>query len=133
MTTLSRSDLEATLGFLREAAAVTGPDPFPSQLLDVLRGLVPSDFVSYCELDEQDRRVIAYEACARGREVDASQAGQELLPVFWQFMHEHPLCAYQARTGDLTAHKFSDFVTRRQWRRLGLYAEYFRFYGVATG
>jgi DNA-binding CsgD family transcriptional regulator len=30
----------------------------------------------------------------------------------------------------LTAHKFSDFVTRRQWRRLGLYAEYFRFYGV---
>jgi DNA-binding CsgD family transcriptional regulator len=45
-------------------------------------------------------------------------------------MHEHPLCAYQARTGDFTAHKFSDFVTRSQWHRLGLYAEYFRFYGV---
>jgi DNA-binding CsgD family transcriptional regulator len=45
-------------------------------------------------------------------------------------MHEHPLCSYQARTGDFTACKFSDFVTRRQWHRLGLYAEYFRFYGV---
>jgi DNA-binding CsgD family transcriptional regulator len=122
--------LEATLGFLREAAAVTGPDPFPSRLLDLLRELVPSDFVAYCVLDERGGRVVAYEACARGREVDASQSEEELLPAFWQFMHEHPLCAYQARTGDFTARKFSDFVTRRQWHRLGIYAEYFRFYGV---
>jgi DNA-binding CsgD family transcriptional regulator len=127
---LSRSDLEATLGFLREAAAVTGPDPFPSQLLDVLRDLVPSDFVTYCELDELGRRVVAYEACTRGREADASQSEERLLPAFWQFIHEHPLCAYQARTGDLTAHKFSDFVTRARWHRLGIYAEYFCFYGV---
>jgi DNA-binding CsgD family transcriptional regulator len=122
--------MEATLGFLREGAAVTGPDPFPSRLLDVLRGLVPSDFVAYSELEERGRRVVAYEACARGREIDASQPDQELLPAFWQFLHEHPVCAYQARTGDLTAHKFSDFVTRGQWHRLGIYAEYFRFYGV---
>jgi DNA-binding CsgD family transcriptional regulator len=130
VTRLSRSDLEATLGFLREAAAVTGPDPFPSELLDVLRELIPSDFVSFCELDERGRRVVAYEACARGRELDASQSEEELVPAFWRFMHEHPLCAYQARTGDFTARKFSDFVTRRQWHRLGLYAEYFRFFGV---
>jgi DNA-binding CsgD family transcriptional regulator len=130
VTTLSRADLEATLGFLRQAGAVTGPDPFPSELLDRLRVLVPSDFVSYCELDEPGRFVVAYEACGRGRELDASQPDEELLPAFWRFMHEHPLCAYQARTGDFTACKFSDFVTRRQWHRLGLYAEYFRFYGV---
>jgi DNA-binding CsgD family transcriptional regulator len=122
--------LDATLGFLREAAAVTGPDPFPSELLDRLRALVPSDFVSYCELDERGRFAVAYEACARGRGVDASQPEEELLPGFWQFMHEHPLCAYQSRTGDFTARKFSDFVTRSQWHCLGLYAEYFRFYGV---
>jgi DNA-binding CsgD family transcriptional regulator len=130
VTRLSRSDLEATLGFLREAAAETGPDPFPSQLLDRLRALVPCDFVSYAELDERGRRVVAYEACARGREVEASEPEEELLPAFWQFLHEHPLCAYQARTGDFTARKFSDFVTRRQWHRLGIYAAYFRFYGV---
>jgi DNA-binding CsgD family transcriptional regulator len=86
--------------------------------------------VSYCELDERDRLVVAYEACARGREVDASQPAEELLPAFWRFLHEHPLCAYQARTGDFTARKFSDFVTRRRWHRLGIYAEYFRSYGV---
>jgi DNA-binding NarL/FixJ family response regulator len=130
VTRLSRSDLEATLEFLGEAAAVTGADPFPSELLDRLRALVPSDFVSYCELDERGRFAVAYEACARGREVDASQPEEELLPAFWRYMYEHPLCAYQARTGDFTACKFSDFVTRRQWHRLGLYAEYFRFYGV---
>jgi ATP/maltotriose-dependent transcriptional regulator MalT len=34
------------------------------------------------------------------------------------------------RTGDLTAHKISDFATLRQWHRLGIYTEYFRLYGV---
>jgi DNA-binding CsgD family transcriptional regulator len=34
------------------------------------------------------------------------------------------------RTGDLRPRKLSDFVTRRQWHRLEVYVEYFRFFGV---
>ena len=132
MLRLSQSDLEATLVFLQEAEAVTGPDAFPSELLDRLRELVPCEWVAYEERDRPGRRTIAYETCARGREVDASlgHPDEEFLRTVWRLMDQHPLCAYTARTGDLTAHKLSDFVTLRQWHRLEIYTEYFRLFGV---
>jgi DNA-binding CsgD family transcriptional regulator len=126
---LSRSDLQATLGFLREAAAVTGPDGFPSELLDRLRGVVLCDFVAYEERDRAGARTVVYEACARGREIDASQSA-ELTETFWRLEDRGPLCAYLARTDDLRARKLSDFLTRKQWHRLEAYTEYFRFFGV---
>jgi hypothetical protein len=43
---LSHSDLHGALEFLREAEGVSGPDPFPTELLDRLRELVPCDFVA---------------------------------------------------------------------------------------
>ena len=131
MLRLSQSDLEATLHFLRQAEAVTGPDPFPSELLDVLRGLVPSEFVAYDELDLVERRVLIYVACTRGQEVEASQPDEEELDRnFLRLMHQHPICSHRLRTGDHTAHKFSDFVTRKQLHGLEIHAEYFRRYGV---
>jgi DNA-binding CsgD family transcriptional regulator len=123
-------DLDATLGFLSEAAGVSGPHPFPSELLDRLRELVPCEGVFYDELDYAGERVLDYEACSQGREIDASGSDVELGTNFWTLVHQHPICSYQIRTGDLTAHKLSDLVTRRQWHRLELYAEYFRRYGV---
>jgi DNA-binding CsgD family transcriptional regulator len=127
---LHRLDLDATLGFLSEAVGVSGPHPFPSELLDRLRELVPCEGVFYDELDYAGERVVDYEACSRGREIDASESEVELGANFWTLMHQHPICSYQIRTGDLTAHKLSDLVTRRQWHRLELYTEFFRPYGV---
>jgi DNA-binding CsgD family transcriptional regulator len=127
---LSQSDLEAALDFLGEAEAVSGPDPLPSELLDRLRELIPCEGVFYEELDHAGEQVVAYEACSRGREIDGSQPEAELPPSFWPLMHQHPICSHQTRTGDLSAHKLSDFVTLRQWHRLELYTDYFRPYGV---
>jgi DNA-binding CsgD family transcriptional regulator len=129
---LSQADLEGTLGFLREAEAVAGPDAFPSELLDRLRELVGCEWVSYEERDRAGTRSIAYETCTRGREADEgqSQMDEEFLLSLCPLMEEHPLCAYMTRTGDLTAHMTSDFATLRQWHRLGIYTEYFRLYGV---
>jgi DNA-binding CsgD family transcriptional regulator len=129
VTTLSRSDLEGTLGFLGEAAAVTGPDPFPSELLDRLRELVRRGWVVYEEKDQAERLVL-WEACAHGREVEPSRPEEELDVAYRRLRHQDPLCGYQQRTGDLTARKLSDFVTRRQWHRIDLYAEYHRFWGA---
>jgi DNA-binding CsgD family transcriptional regulator len=125
---LSRSDLEATLGFLNEAAAVTGPDPFPIQLLDRLRELMRRVCVVYEETDQAERLVF-WDTCARGRELEPSRPEEELDRAYWRLRHQDPLCGYQERTGDLTAHKLSDFVTQRQWHRVELYAEYHRFWG----
>lgn len=129
MVALRPADLRAALGFLCEAEDVTGPDPFPTELLDRLRELVPCDFVTFCELDQPSKRVLALAGCSRAREADAV-APAEALRTFWRLKHQHPLCAYQARTGDFAAHKLSDFVTRRQLRRLEIYSEFFRPYGV---
>jgi DNA-binding CsgD family transcriptional regulator len=126
---LSRSDLQATLGFLREAAAVTGPDPFPSELLDRLRDVVQCDYAWYEEVDQAGGRSVAYEACACGRQLDASLPA-EVNENFWRLKDDYPLCAYQARTGELRTRRLSDFVTRRQWHRLAVYTDYFRLYGV---
>ena len=46
MAALRQADLEAVLDFLREAEALTGPTPFPPELLKRLRGLVPCELVT---------------------------------------------------------------------------------------
>jgi DNA-binding NarL/FixJ family response regulator len=98
-------------------------------LLDRLRELVDCDLVGYEEIDQAHDRTIAYEACARGREADASQP-LGINENFWRLRDQFPLCAYEADRTDLGARKVSDFVTRRQWHRLEVYVEYFRFYST---
>ena len=104
---------------------MSGPDPFPSDVLDRLRHLVPCDFVCYCELDQPARRVLLLNGCSRATEVDAVAPDEELR-TFWRLKHQHPVCIYQAKTGDFGAHKLSDFVTRRQLHGFEIYLEYFR-------
>ena len=129
MVALRHADFRGVLGFLRDAEDVTGPDPFPSELLDRLRELIPCDVVWYCELDQPGRRVLVAERCARDGEADGLPP-EEGERTFWRLKHQHPLCAYQARAGDFAAHKLSDFLGRRQLHRLEIHAEFFRPNGV---
>ena len=128
MARLSRSDLGQALDFLAEAERVDGPDPFPSELLDLLRDLVGCDYVTYCELDRPGERTLLLAGCARAGEVDASLTFDDR--IFWRLRHEHPVCAYQDRTGDFAPRKISDFLTSRQLHRLDLYGEFLRPFGV---
>ena len=129
MPALAQSDLQAALDVLCEAEGVDGVTPFPSQLLDRLRELVPSDWVAYNELDRPGGRILHYEACARGREVDEA-APPEVRKAFWPLRDQHPICAYQDRSGDFAAQKLSDFVQRREWHRLEIYRDYFRHFNT---
>jgi hypothetical protein len=45
-------------------------------------------------------------------------------------MLEHPILAHYLRTGDGRARRISDFLTRRQYRDLGLYSDLYREMGV---
>lgn len=129
MSRLSPSDLGQALNFLREAEGVTGHDPFPSQLLDLLRELVGCDSVSYCELDRPHERVLFLNGCSRARELDAA-AGPDAVRTFWRLRHQHPVCVHQDRMHDFAALKLSDFLTRSQLRRREIYWDYFRPFGV---
>jgi DNA-binding CsgD family transcriptional regulator len=128
MARLSQSDLGQALDFLAEAERVDGPDPFPSELLDLLRDLVGSDYASYCELDRPGERTLLLSGCARVRELDASVSLDDR--TFWRLRHQHPVCAHQDRTGDFSAYKLSDFLTSRQLHGLDFYGEFLRSFGV---
>jgi DNA-binding CsgD family transcriptional regulator len=129
---LSRSDLEATLGFLRQAHAVSGPDPFPTELLDALRELVASDFVGYCELDRVERRFLYAEGCAQARQAAEARIADsdEAERIFWSVIRQSPIYAYHERTGDFAACMLSDFMSLRALRGLDVYTEFFRPAGI---
>jgi DNA-binding CsgD family transcriptional regulator len=127
--TLSRGDFEATLGFLSEAAAVSGPDPFPGELLDRFQELVQHGWSVVYEEKDQAERLVFWDTGTRSRDREPGRPEKELDQAYRRLRHQDPLCAYQQSTGDLTARQLSDFVTRRQWHRCELYAEYHRFWG----
>jgi DNA-binding CsgD family transcriptional regulator len=125
---LRQADLLAMLGFLREAEAVSGPEPFPPELLERLRRLIPADSCNFCELDRVRRRVISDVYSSGERfEDDPGNAGQQ---VYWRLRHQHPTCAYHDETGDFSARKILDFLNRRDYHRLELYADWYRQWGV---
>ena len=118
MAALRRSDFDGVLGFLREAETVDGHDPFPAELLGTLAALIPSDFVSYTELD------LAYRSFAVFVSIpvvtDPSGGG-----AYWRVTDSHPL--RRARGG---AVKLSDFVSRRELHRLEAYTDYLSLWDV---
>jgi DNA-binding NarL/FixJ family response regulator len=50
--------------------------------------------------------------------------------IFNQHIPEHPLIGHYARSGDPRVLKMSDFLTRRKFHSIGLYADFYRRVGV---
>jgi DNA-binding CsgD family transcriptional regulator len=123
VTRLRTSDLEAVLSFLGEASSVGGPDPFPREVLEALCRLVPSDDMYYNELDRV-REIVLWSGEAPG---DLEEPDT---PTYWDVRDEHPVCRHHEVTGDFSAVKLSDFLTRSELHRTRIYGEYFRPWGV---
>ena len=103
-----------------------GPEPFPRPLLASLRRLIPGDFVSYCELD----RVRQVGIWSEDDPVTEGDDDGSELETYWRLRHQHPVCRYEDETRDFRALKISDFVSRSELRRLEIYWEFLRPYGV---
>jgi DNA-binding CsgD family transcriptional regulator len=123
VSALRQADLGAALGFLGDAESVTGPAPFPPEVLERLHDLVPAEAVHFCELDRVRCRLIG-DTFSTGETCDAPES--ESVDVYWRTRHEHPVCSHQDRTGDFSAHKVSDFVTLRELRKREIYELRFR-------
>ena len=119
VTRLSTWDLEALLAFLGEANAVDGPEPFPRSLLASLRHLVPSDFVTYSELDH------VREVGIWSEDDPTFGDGGSAPATYWRLRHQHPACHFHVQTGDFRALKISDFLSRSELRRREIYWEFF--------
>ena len=48
------------------------------------------------------------------------------LEIYWRLRHQHPVCRYEDGTGEFSALKISDFLSKAELRRREIYWEYFR-------
>src|SRR5258708_11848190 len=116
---LTPASSRAILDFLREIYASTDLDHFAHQVASQISQVIPSDIASYneYEVDAARMRYVAVPA-----EVDFPGLSE----AFERHMAEHPFVSHYARTGSERALRLTDFLTRPQFHRLGLYGEFYR-------
>jgi DNA-binding CsgD family transcriptional regulator len=115
MTTVSERDVRLALELVYDAASVTGPDPFPREFLEGLARLIPADaIVGYHEVTwgRPCRVLESVEIPEDGIPADVHEAGD-------RFAAQYPLCPDYGR--EWRALKLSDFLTRRERRKLEFY------------
>jgi DNA-binding CsgD family transcriptional regulator len=116
MTTLSERDVRSALELVYDAASMTGPDPFPLEFLERLGRLIPSD------------AIVGYHEAVIGRPcrvVESIEIPQEGIPAELQeaggrFLEQDPI-RHGPRRREWRALKLSDFLTRRERRKLDFY------------
>jgi DNA-binding CsgD family transcriptional regulator len=117
MPLLSEADYRDALEVLREAGSVDGSDPFPEHVLNALRRLVPCDVVAYHE-GPISQPALVFAGEPRGEMTLAIREAHRRHPP------KDPLTPVDG------ARKYSDYFSRREFHRLGLYQEVGRPVGV---
>jgi DNA-binding CsgD family transcriptional regulator len=116
---LSRRDLRALVEFAAGLHDRHELDGLADYVLGRLPVLVRSEVTAYNEINPRRHRILWRDEPSTATLVpDGRQA-------FERHMHEHPLIAHYQRTGYDGVMKISDFLTLRQFRRTGLYQEFF--------
>jgi DNA-binding CsgD family transcriptional regulator len=119
MPSLSGSDYRKALAVLREAGDVEGPIPFPRPVLAALRRLVACDVVTYHE---------QIDCLGQADLVFTGEPGGPMTPTIREaakrYRHQDPLVPVDG------ARKYSDYLSRRDYRRLDLYHEADRPLGI---
>jgi DNA-binding CsgD family transcriptional regulator len=116
MTVLSERDVRSALDLVYDAASMTGPDPFPHEVLERLARLIPADaIVGYHEaiIGRPCRVVESVEIPEEGIPADIQEAGG-------RFLDQDPIKHGRGRR-EVRALKLSDFLTRRERRKLEFY------------
>jgi DNA-binding CsgD family transcriptional regulator len=126
MEGLADRDFRAAFEFIELAWALADERAFSDRTLVALNELIPSDVLSYSEVDEVNRAVIYNPVVGEDAE---DGAGEEL---FWEIVEEHPLCRHQRAYLDFSANRLSDVISRRRLMNSLVYAEWFRPLDIAA-
>lgn len=124
MSRVSQRDLRALLEFLQQSYAIQDLSSFKRHVLSGLQNLVPSEINAY---NEVNLRTQHNEVFYDRPEVMSLPHGDQ---IFDRHIPEHPLIAYSKRSRGHGAVKISDFLSAKQFHRLGLYNEFFRRIGI---
>lgn len=120
---MTNAALTTLLWSLPDLYAAQTLDTLPRRMMAFLSRLVPSDAIAYNEVDlKKPRLVVATDP----PELAASGPVQILASLIGQ----HPIVQHQLQTGDLSARKISDFVSKEQFHRLPIYQEVYRRIGA---
>jgi len=126
MTQLSSNDYNLLLDFVGKLHVFRSRSTLRAWLLDdALPRLVPSDWLSYNEVDLLNpHNTIAV------LKPESDLFFQRLFPRFKELAHQHPLIVRQMESVDFPVHKISDFLTGKAYHKLELYREVYQPMGV---
>lgn len=124
MESLSQNDLASLLEFLRANYMARDLPEFRQYVITALPQVVRSEVTGYNEVDLQKWRDehILYPA----ERMDFPNSYE----LFNKHIRDHPVINHLAATQKPAILRISDFVTHRQFRRTGLYQEFFRRVGT---
>ncbi len=118
---LGANDVLAVLDAVGDVNALQSEDDFPPVAMDVVSRLVRADMTSFNEVDPVAGRAVAIAE-------PPDERLREGLLVLGRLANEHPIIRYNMETGDGSAHKISDFMTRAEFHDSAIYRElYARF------
>ncbi len=133
MQRLRQRDLEASLSYLRELYAQRDLESFKHHILTTIGSVVPSESVIYVDpsvsvtVDDSAGGATAWES----EPAFSSPNLAEIVEIHGGYIDENPLINHYRQTLDGRAVKITDFLTRSEFRRLGLYNDIFRRVGLA--
>ena len=122
MSGLSAKQLRRAFDFIDKLRGVDGLDAFASDVVRALPQLIDCDLIGYNEIAPQHGRLHAVVS------QDYSNHG-EIEAAWTRHQAEHPTFQHVLRTGDGSAWRISDFLTRREYRQTGIYHECYRLIG----
>jgi DNA-binding CsgD family transcriptional regulator len=113
------ADLRALLAVIEAARPAETAEGLPAAVLDRARDLVSCDSVSFTEFDAARQYTYLDQSLPQDTTDDAST--EEL---FWRHYWQCAPCCYPDRSGDTRGvMTISDFYTRRQFHKTGMYTE----------
>jgi DNA-binding CsgD family transcriptional regulator len=123
--TPSGRDLRTLAHIVTDDRSDLPPDGLPPSLLTELKGLIPCDDLSFFGHDSDQQEIWFMQESIAG--YIPAGAGEDRDDGYWDLHSACAGCNYPERTGDLRSIiKVTDFYSARQWRRTGMYTDYYR-------
>lgn len=126
---LSTNDLRSVLSFLQEIYIFADARSWQARAVSALPKLVACDWVTYNEMDPGESRnendVVSWPPLE-----EIETVIPEATRMWEHYMSEHAVLAYYHRTRGYGPVKISDFQSRTEFHRLGLYGDFYRKVGI---
>jgi DNA-binding CsgD family transcriptional regulator len=113
---LQSADLRAVLDFVADVDDLGFLEPYPCEVVARVQTLVRCEDISYQDCDPTLRRFFVL--------VGASNDEDDEDDGYWD-AGSCPIAEHRARTGDLSAVRMSDLVSRRRYHELPIFRDYF--------